>query len=148
MKTYNNLKKHGKLRTGYRQRMKILIWVFGVLSLIIVPAFTIYLGSHGNPFKLSLSAIGNRPEIRPVFLAWTFAMCAYFSGIVFALVVLTKNAKARTLRALILVSTWLYKENSFDAWNPRTQNLMNVIMQKRLLTRNYGKYIPKLDFWE
>ena len=96
-----------KHRAKYQRQMKILLWVFGILSLIIVPALTIYLGAHGNPFKLSLSAIGNRPEVRPLFLVWTIAMCAYFSSIVFAIIVLTKNSRARTFRILILVSTWL-----------------------------------------
>jgi hypothetical protein len=94
-------------RTEYQRRMKILVWFFGVLSLIAVPTFTIYLGAHGNPFELSLSTIGNRPETRLVFLIWTIAMCVYFSAIVFTLVVLTKNARARVLRTLIQVSTWL-----------------------------------------
>ncbi|MCL2652159.1 MAG: phosphoethanolamine transferase CptA [Candidatus Azobacteroides sp.] len=148
---------NNKHRTGYQRRMKILVWVFGFLSLIVVPAFTIYLGAHGNPFKFSLSAIGNRPEIRPAFLAWTFTMCAYFSGIVFALVVLTKNAKALTLRALILVSTWLLLATNLIPFLPEKLPILahihtNVAMISTvllaftllMLTYTFQNYYPKL----
>jgi len=150
-------KTRGKHRIGYQQRMKTLVWVFGILSLIVVPAFTIYLGAHGNPFKFSLSAIGNRPETRAVFLVWTIAMCAYFSGIVFALVVLTKNAKARMLRALILVSTWLLLATNLIPFLPEKLPILahihtNVAMISTLLlastllmlTFTFRNYYPKL----
>jgi len=158
VKTNNELKKkHGKHRIGYHQRMKILVWVFGILSLIIVPAFTIYLGAHGNPFKFSLSTIGNRPEMRAVFLVWTIAMCAYFSGIVFALVVLTKNAKAHTLRALILVSTCLLLITNLIPFLPEKLPILahihtNIAMISTLLlastllllTFTFRNFYPKL----
>ena len=137
--------------------MKILLWVFGILSLIIVPAFTIYLGAHGNPFRLSLSAIGNRPEVRPVFLVWTITMCAYFSGIVFAIVVLTKNARARTFRVLILVSTWLllatnlipFLPDRFPLWaniHTHVAVISTVLLAFTLLmlTFTFRDYYPKL----
>jgi len=148
---------HGKHRIRYQQQMKILLWVFGILSLIIVPALTIYLGAHGNPLKLSLSAIGNRPEVRPVFLMWTIAMCVYFSSIVFALVVLTKNTQARTLRILILVSTWLLLATNLIPFLPERFPLLanihtNVAVISTvllaftllMLTFTFRNYYPKL----
>ena len=146
-----------KRRDKYQLHMKILLRVFGILSLIIVPAFTIYLGSHGNPFKLSLSAIGNRPEVRPIFLVWTIAMCAYFSSIVFAIIVLTKNAKAYTFRILILISTWLLLITNLIPFLPdRFPLLANIHTNVAListvllaftllmLTYTFQNYYPKL----
>ena len=146
-----------KHRAKYQQQMKILLWVFGIFSLIIVPALTIYLGAHGNPFQWSLSAIGNRPEVRPVFLMWTITMCAYFSGIVFALVVLTKNTQARTLRVLILISTWLLLTTNLIPFLPDKLPLLahihtNVAVISTvllaftllMLTFTFRDYYPKL----
>ena len=158
MKTNGGLKKlRGKHRSEYQRQMKILLWVFGILSLIIVPAFTIYLGARGNPLKLSLSAIGNRPEVRPVFLVWTISMCAYFSGIVFAIVVLTKNSRAHTLRTLILVSTWLLLLTNLIPFLPEklpilahihtnTAMISTVLLSFTLLmlTYTFQNYYPKL----
>ena len=147
----------GKRRAQYQRQMKILLWVFGILSLIIVPALTIYLGAHGNPFKLSLSAIGNRPEVRPIFLVWTIVMCAYFSGIVFAIIVLTKNSRARTFRILILVSTWLLLITNLIPFLPdRFPLLANIhtnvavistvlfAFTLLMLTYTFQNYYPKL----
>ena len=148
---------HEKHRAKYQRQMKILLWVFGILSLIIVPAFTIYLGSHGNPFKLSLSAIGNRPDVRPIFLVWTISMCAYFSGIVFAIIVLTKNSRARTFRILILISTWLLLITNLIPFLPdRFPLLANIhtniavistvllAFTLLMLTFTFQNYYPKL----
>ena len=146
-----------KHRTGYQQRMKILVWVFGLLSLIAVPAFTIYLGSHGSPFKFSLSTIGNRPENRTIFLVWTIALCAYFSSIIFALVVLTENAHAHTLRVLILVSTWLLLVTNLIPFLPEKSPILAhihtyiavistllLILTLLMLTFTFRNYYPKL----
>ncbi|MCL2651136.1 MAG: phosphoethanolamine transferase CptA [Candidatus Azobacteroides sp.] len=146
-----------KRRSNYQRKMIILLWVFGILSLIIVPAFTIYLGAHGNPLKFSLSAIGNRPEMRPVFLAWTIAMCAYFSGIVFAIIVLTKNSRARTFRILILVSTWLLLITNLIPFLPEKLPVLANIHTNAavistvllaftllMLTYTFQNYYPKL----
>ncbi|MDR2206844.1 MAG: phosphoethanolamine transferase CptA [Flavobacteriaceae bacterium] len=146
-----------KHRAKYQQQIKILLWVFGILSLVIVPALTIYLGAHGNPFKLSLSAIGNRPEVRPLFLVWTISMCAYFSSIVFAIIVLTKNSRARTFRILILVSTWLLLITNLIPFLPdRFPLLANIhtnvavistvlfAFTLLMLTYSFQNYYPKL----
>jgi len=146
-----------KHRANYQRQMKILLWVFGILSLIVVPVFTIYLGAHGNPFELSLSAIGNRPEVRPVFLVWTITMCAYFSSIVFVIVVLTKNSRARIFRILILVSTWLLLITNLIPFLPEKLPVLahihtNVALISTvlfaftllMLTYTFQNYYPKL----
>jgi len=154
---YRKKKINNKHRTGYQRRMKTLVWIFGILSLFVVPAFTIYLGSHGSPFKSSLSTIGNQPENRAIFLVWTIAMCAYFSAIVFALVVLTENAHAYTLRVLILVSTWLLLATNLIPFLPKKMPLLahihtytaviSVILLLStllMLTFTFRNYYPKL----
>ena len=91
----------------YQQKTKRLLWIFGILSFLIVPALTLYLGVHGSPFEVSFSAIGNSDGLRAPFLIWTLILCAYFSSIVFAIIALTKNVRAKVMKALILISTWL-----------------------------------------
>ena len=52
--------------------------VNGVCALVLLPLFTLLLGSHGSPVEDSLSAIGNRTGMRPFFLLWTAAVCLCF----------------------------------------------------------------------
>ena len=94
-------------RSNYKRRMHILLCVFGILSILIIPIFTLFLAINGNPFTTPLSTIGNRPGMRGLFLFWTATMSAYYSGLVFTLIILTKNTRAKLLRWLILVSTWI-----------------------------------------
>ena len=51
-------------RTKYQQKMKRLLWIFGIISFLIVPALTLYLGIHGSPFEVSFSVIGNSDGLR------------------------------------------------------------------------------------
>ena len=95
------------IRSNYKKRMISLLWAFGVSSLIIIPVFTLYLGIHGNPLTTPLSAIGNRSGMRAYFLTWTVIICAFYSSMIFALIVLTKNTRAKILRILIFISTWI-----------------------------------------
>ena len=91
----------------YHARMKAILWIFGLLSLLVVPALTLYLGAFGDPFRDSFSHIGNLGGQRATFLIWTLVLCAYFSATVHTLVVLTKCSKAKPLRWMVLISTWL-----------------------------------------
>lgn len=87
--------------------MRALLWIFGVLSFVVVPLLTFSLGLHGNPFEDSFSAIGNSEGMRLAFIIWTLALCAYFSAAVFAIVILTRNIRAKAMRRMILIGTWL-----------------------------------------
>ena len=97
------------VRTRPRRReqpwMKVFVWLYGILSLVMVPAVTLILGVHGNALTTSLSAIGNRPGLRAIFIVWTLAVCAYFVSIVFSLVMLTRNTEANALHIMIGVTT-------------------------------------------
>jgi hypothetical protein len=147
----------GKNRRNYHRRMLILLWVFGVLSLVAVPVFTLFLGSYGNPLTSSLSKIGNGPGMRGLFLSWTASMGAYYSGIVFTLIVLTKNTKAKILRGLILVSTWFLLATNLIPFLPdrfpflarlhsniATISILSLSFTMLLLTLTFRNYYPKL----
>lgn len=97
----------GKNRRSYQQRMYGLLCFFGVMSLLIIPVFTLHLGSHGDPFQHSLSAIGNLQGMRSVFIAWAIVLCIYFSTMVSTLIILTKNTRARMLRILVLACAFI-----------------------------------------
>jgi len=84
--------------------MKVLVWLYGILSIVMVPVVTIVLGANGDPLTVSLSEIGNRPGMRPIFIVWTLAIGAYFTSIVFTLVMLTRNTEANTLHTMIAIS--------------------------------------------
>lgn len=157
MKTTRVIKAGGKHRTQYQRRMKILLFAFGALSLLVVPALTIYFGARGNPFQTSLSEIGNRDGMRLTFLIWTITVCAYFSTMVSTLVVLTKNTRARILQSMILVSTCLLMLTCLIPFMPENLPLLANLHTKvaviatlllaitlLLLTLTFRSYYPKL----
>ena len=66
-------------RSNYKKRMHALLFVFGILSILIIPIFTLFLAKNGNPFTTPLSTIGNRPVRRS-----GSVLHVYFSFIIFS----------------------------------------------------------------
>ena len=75
-------------------------WANGVCALVLLPLFTLLLGSHGSPVEDSLSAIGNRTGMRPLFLLWTAAVCFCFSGTIAGAAAKIENRRAQMAKAL------------------------------------------------
>ena len=75
-------------------------WANGVCALVLLPLFTLLLGSHGSPVEDSLSAIGNRTGMRPLFLLWTAAVCFCFSGTIAGAAAQIENRRAQMAKAL------------------------------------------------
>lgn len=94
-----------KSSKDYRYRLKTaLIW-YGALSLIVIPIFTLIMGTRDNILSVSMSAMGNTDGwVHLLFIIWTISFCVYFSSFVGYLLILTQNTHSR-IRILVSIAT-------------------------------------------
>jgi len=95
------------LKTGlekYQKRLKnALVW-YGVFALIVVPIFTLYMGTRQNIFVVSMSAMGSEGGlIHLLFIIWTIVFCAVFASFLGFLLILTQNTHSR-IRILLYIA--------------------------------------------
>lgn len=80
----------------YRRRMIGGLIIYGILALGVLPIFTLYMGTQGNIFQISMSEMGNANVFRHLlFIIWTILFCSVFSSFIGYLLLLTKNTKSK-----------------------------------------------------
>ncbi len=89
----------------YRRRIVGGLIVYGILSLGIIPIFTLYMGTQDNILTVSMSAMGNTSTgMHVLFIVWTLVFCGYFASFVGYLLMLTKNTHSR-IRGFVTFAT-------------------------------------------
>lgn len=96
--------KTGKL-SHYRRRIVGGMILYGILSLGVIPIFTLYMGTKDNILTVSMSAMGNTSvSVHLLFIIWTLVFCGYFASFVGYLLMLTKNTHSK-IRGFVTFAT-------------------------------------------
>jgi len=96
--------KTGKL-SHYRRRIVGGMILYGILSLGVIPIFTLYMGTKDNVLTVSMSAMGNTSvSVHLLFIIWTLVFCGYFASFVGYLLMLTKNTHSK-IRGFVTFAT-------------------------------------------
>ncbi|MEG0703238.1 MAG: hypothetical protein RR449_06670 [Christensenella sp.] len=91
--------------SSYRKRIIGGLIGYGILSLGVIPIFTIWLGTRSDPFSMSMSAMGNaNGGMHFLFIIWTILFCSYFASFVGYLLMLTKNTHSK-IRFIVSLAT-------------------------------------------
>ena len=81
---------------AYRWRLTGRILLYAVLSLAVIPVFTLIMGTQDNILLVSMSAMGNTSgNMHFWFILWTIVFCAYFAGFMGYLLMLTRNTHSK-----------------------------------------------------
>lgn len=82
--------------SNYRKRIIGGLILYGILSLGVIPIFTLYMGTQDNVLTVSMSAMGNTSNsMHVLFIVWTLVFCGYFASFVGYLLMLTKNTHSK-----------------------------------------------------
>ncbi len=94
-----------KEMSNYRKRLLGGLIVYGILSLGVIPVFTLIMGVRDNVFTVSMSAMGNTGGwVHLFFIIWTLVFCGYFSSFMGYLLMLTKNTHSK-IRGFVTFAT-------------------------------------------
>ncbi len=79
--------------------------IYGILSLGLIPVFTLYMGTQDNILTVSMSAMGNTSvSMHLLFVVWTLIFCGYFASFMGYLLMLTKNTHSK-IRGFVTFAT-------------------------------------------
>ncbi len=91
--------------SNYRRRLVSGLILYGILSLGVIPIFTLYMGTQDNVLTTSMSAMGNTSGgMHLLFIIWTLIFCGYFASFMGYLLMLTKNTHSK-IRGFVTFAT-------------------------------------------
>ncbi|MEA5002640.1 MAG: hypothetical protein VB081_03995 [Christensenella sp.] len=91
--------------SNYKKRLIGGMILYGILSLGVIPIFTLYMGTQDNILNVSMSAMGNTStSMHILFVVWTLIFCGYFASFMGYLLMLTKNTHSK-IRGFVTFAT-------------------------------------------
>lgn len=88
---------------NYQHRVDMAQKAYTIIGCFVI-AFTLYMGTHGDVFTTSMSAMGNTGTgMHITFVIWTIVFCVYFGSIVGFILILTRNTRSR-IRTFVYIA--------------------------------------------
>lgn len=106
--------------SNYRRRLVGGLILYGILSLGLIPVFTLYMGTQDNILTVSMSAMGNTSvSMHLLFVVWTIVFCVYFASFMGYLLMLTKNTHSK-IRGFVTFATVVLVVGNIFPFLPET----------------------------
>ncbi len=88
------------MKNEYQNQTKKIVVSYGVFALLVIPVFTIVMGTLDNCFEKSMSYMGNLYGNNIVFVIWALVFCRFFTSIFKQILMVSRN---ETSKIMILV---------------------------------------------
>ncbi len=109
--------KEVEITVSYQSQTKKTLILYGIFALVVIPVFTIIMGTLANCFEKSMSYMGNFYGNNIVFVIWTLVFCQFLTSIFKQVLMVSRNEKSKIMILVHLAANTMLIANVIP-YNP------------------------------